>query len=311
MKRIQNKIAESRFSLAVMIVYGLGIWFLKGFLEQQLCLQLLFLAVSVYLMAELNNSNLLIRIYSRMVSCSFLALSCMSAFILDSPNVLAVQLCIVVSYSILFKCYQDKYTQGKMFYAFLFIGLASTQFIQVLFFVPILWVLIGTKLTAFTFKAFIATILGLIVPYWFLVGYYFFIDDIDTFVWHFLSIAQFEPLFQYMELDLHVVITFAFMIILSGIGIVHFLNNSLKDKTRTRVYYEIFIIMDIATAVFIVLQPHLADYLISMMIIPTSALLAHYIALTSTKVTNITFKVIVILVLAITLYNLWTPLLPF
>ncbi|MCD8291907.1 MAG: hypothetical protein LUC91_10460 [Prevotella sp.] len=311
MKRIQNKIAESRFSLAVMIVYGLGIWFLKGFLEQQLYLQLLFFAVSVYLMVELNNSNLLIRIYSRMVSCSFLALTCISAFILDSPNVLAVQLCMVASYSIMFRCYQDKNTPGKMFYAFLFIGLASTQFIQVLFFVPILWVLIGTKLIAFSFKTFFATILGLIVPYWFLVGYYFFIDDIETLMWHFISIAQFEPLLQYMELDLHIVITFVFILILSIIGIVHFLNNSLKDKIRTRVYYEIFIIMDIATAVFIVLQPHFADYLISLMIIPTSALLAHYIALTSTKVTNITFKVIVILILALTVYNLWTPSLPF
>ncbi len=311
MKRIQNKIAESRFSLPVMIVYGLGIWFLKGFLEQQLYLQLLFFAVSVYLMVELNNSNLLIRIYSRMVSCSFVALTCMSAFILGSANVLAVQLCIVAAYSITFKCYQEKGTQGKMFYSFLFIGLASTQFIQVLFFVPILWVLIGTKLTAFSLKAFIATILGLIVPYWFLAGYYFFIDDIDTLKWHFLSIAEFEPLLQYMELDLNVVITFAFILILSVIGTVHFLNNSLKDKTRTRVYYEIFIIMDIATEVFIVLQPQFADYLISLMIIPTSALLAHYIALTSTKTTNITFNVIVVLTLALTVYNLWMSSLPF
>ncbi|MCD8297665.1 MAG: hypothetical protein LUC88_08845, partial [Prevotella sp.] len=82
-------------------------------------------------------------------------------------------------------------------------------------------------------------------------------------------------------------------------------------KIRTRVYYEIFIIMDIATAVFIVLQPHFAYYLIGMMIIPASALIAHYIVLTSTKVTNITFKIIVFLILALTVYNLWMPSLPF
>ena len=66
-KRIQNKVAESRFTLPAVAVYGGIIWLLCGLFPQQWWLQFTLFAVSTYLMVELNNSNVLIRIYSRSV----------------------------------------------------------------------------------------------------------------------------------------------------------------------------------------------------------------------------------------------------
>ncbi len=229
----------------------------------------------------------------------------MSAFMLRSASILAVQMCFIATYSILLRCYQDNKTQGMMFYAFFFVGLASTQFIQILFFVPILWIIIATKLVAFSFRGLLASILGIIVPYWFLAGYYWLTGDIRALLDKILGIAEFEPLFQYEGIDLQLIVTFAFIVILSFVGIIHFLNNSYKDKIRTRINYEIFIIMILVTLAFIVLQPQFVDYLLSLMIIPTSVLIAHYITLTNTKITNISFIVIALLTLAITIVNLW------
>ena len=151
MKRFQNKVAESRYALTLMAIYALGVWYLGGLVENQLYLQLAFLGVSTYLMMEINNSNALIRIYSRMVSCSFLALTSMATFLFPSLRESIVQLCLITSYTIIFHIYQDKDSPGLMFYAFLCLGIASVLFIQVLYFVPLLWLLIGFKMMAFSF----------------------------------------------------------------------------------------------------------------------------------------------------------------
>lgn len=66
-KRLQNKIAGSRFALPVTAVYSIMIWLAGGLIANQLYLHFLLFGLSAYLMVELNNSNSLIRIYSRMV----------------------------------------------------------------------------------------------------------------------------------------------------------------------------------------------------------------------------------------------------
>ena len=81
MKRIQNRVAGSRIALPVTAVYALLVCLINHLVGQSLWLQLLLLAVSTLLMVQLNNINALIRIYSRMVSCSFLVLMSMVTFI--------------------------------------------------------------------------------------------------------------------------------------------------------------------------------------------------------------------------------------
>ena len=58
---------------------------------------------------------------------------------------------------------------------------------------------------------------------------------------------------------------------------------------------------------FLLLQPQHYYYLIRLLIISTSPLIAHYITLTSTRLTNISFILILILSILLTTYNLWMP----
>jgi len=81
MKRVQNVISESRLTLPVVATYGMGTWAAAGLFHEQWWIQLACFAISTYLMIELNNSNALIRIYSRMVSCSFIILSSAMCFL--------------------------------------------------------------------------------------------------------------------------------------------------------------------------------------------------------------------------------------
>lgn len=306
-KRLQNKIAGSRFSLPVTAVYSLAIWLAGGLIEKQLYIHFLLFGLSAYLMVELNNSNSLIRIYSRMVSCSFMTLTIMAAFLFDSTDVWVVQFCVIAAYLILFKCYQNKHSQGLVFYAFFFIGIASVFFIQILFFVPFLWIMMRANLMSFSMRSLLASLIGITAPYWFLSGYFIFNGNADLLLAHVKSIAEFAPLFQYDLSNCHVTITFVYITIIAIIGSFHFMRNSYKDKIRIRMIYEIFITMNTLTFIFILLQPQHINPLLSMMIINSSVLAAHFIALTNTKITNITFCCIAACTIGLTVYNLWIP----
>ena len=76
-----------------------------------------------------------------------------------------------------------------------------------------------------------------------------------------------------------------------------------------------FITVDIATVVFIIMQPQHFDILIRIAIVNTSPLIGHFISLTNTKLTNITCIVLMIIALSIPIVTyflgLWTPSLTF
>lgn len=306
-KRFQNRVAESRIALPVTGVYAFAVCALGGLFTEQLWVQFVLLAVSSFLMMELNNVNALIRIYSRMVSCSFLVLAVMSQYLVVDVRCGIVQACFIAFYLFLFSAYQDNRAMGRVFYAFLMLGIASTMFVQILFFVPLMWVLLCTNLMVRSFRAFVSSLFGLLVPYWFMVAYYLYIDDVDSLLDHFLQIAQFGPVLGWMDMPVSHILTAAYVAILAVVGMIHFRLNNYKDKIRTRMLFEIFSVLALAAIVFMILQPQHIDYLLALLIVSTSPMIGHYIALTNTFITNISFYVMLVVALIITCVNLWMP----
>lgn len=306
-KRFQNRVAESRIALPVTGAYAFAVCALGGLFTEQLWVQFVLLAVSSFLMMELNNVNALIRIYSRMVSCSFLVLAVMSQYLVVDVRCGIVQACFIAFYLFLFSAYQDNRAMGRVFYAFLMLGIASTMFVQILFFVPLVWVLLCTNLMVRSFRAFVSSLFGLLVPYWFMVAYYLYIDDVDSLLDHFLQIAQFGPVLGWMDMPVSHILTAAYVVILAVVGMIHFRLNNYKDKIRTRMLFEIFSVLALAAIVFMILQPQHIDYLLALLIVSTSPMIGHYIALTNTFITNISFYVMLVVALIITCVNLWMP----
>ena len=175
------------------LVYALLVWVAGGLADNRLMwVPFGCMILSAYLMMELNNINVLIRIYSRMVSCSFLLLTAMSAMTFCDMQGSIVQLCMISFYMAIFQAYQDKEAPGWVFYAFFCLGLASLTFIQIVFFVPFLWIMQGRYLMAMSWRNFWAGIVGLITPYWFIGAYYVISNQTESLVKHFLAIADFH-----------------------------------------------------------------------------------------------------------------------
>ena len=292
-------------TLPAVAVYGLAIWGLAGLFSEQWWIQLACFVISTYLMIEMNNSNALIRIYSRMVSCSFIVLSSTICFMFSSISEAIAELCIIASYIMLFLCYQDRQAVGHTFYAFMCLGLASMFYIHTLFYIPAIWLLMTFYLQSISWRAFWASVIGLITPYWFAAVYFIYQEDFSVPAEHFSRLADMSFPYDYTQITPQQTLTFLFVLIISMTGTIHYLRTSFNDKIRIRMLYSCFIAMNMLSVAYLIAQPQHYDFLMRMIIINTSPLIAHFIALTQTRLTNIAFYVITISALLLTAYNLW------
>lgn len=304
-KRFQNHVAESRLALPFTGVYALAVCAVSGLVAEKLWIQFALLVVSSFLMMILNNANALIRIYSRMVSCSFLALAVMSHFLFVDIRCGIVQTCFIAFYLMLFGAYQDNRAVGRVFYAFLMLGIASTMFIHILYFVPVVWILLFTNLMIRSLRVFVSSLLGLLLPYWFVAAYYIYTDNVDGLYGQLAQLGNFDSILVWAGVPLWHVVTAAYVALLCVVGMIHFRLNNYKDKIRTRMLFEIFSVMGLVTIALIVILPQHLNYLLGLLIVSASPMIGHYIALTNTLVTNISFYVILVVTFALTCCNIW------
>ena len=291
-------------SLPFVVVYTMVVWLLCGVIQQQWWLQLACFAMCTYLMVEMNNANALIRIYSRMVSCTFLVLSCTACFLFGSLKGAVAELCFITAYLTAFRTYQDKQAVGWAFYTFLLIGVSSLLFVYIVWFLPVLWLLMAFKVQSLSWRTFFASLLGLLTPYWFAAVYFVYKADLDTPLAHFAQLVTYETPFDFSQLTNGQLMVYAFTAVLTLTGTIHFLRTRYNDKIRIRMLVDCFIITNLLALLLLALQPQHYDMLMRIVIISTSPLVGHFIALTHTRWTNIAFCVMLATALAITVYNI-------
>lgn len=164
-------------TLPAVALYGVAVWLADGLYHMQWWIQFACFVLSTYLMIELNNSNALIRIYSRMVSCSFIAIASMCCFMFDAMNEAIAATFITAAYLPLFHCYQDKTATGKTFYGFMMIGLSSMFYVHTLILIPAMWIMMIFYIQSMSRRTFLASVIGVVTPYWFATLYYIYSDN--------------------------------------------------------------------------------------------------------------------------------------
>lgn len=306
-RRLQNKIANNRLSLLFTALYALAITLPTAIATGTIWVQLAIIAASTLLMVELNNAYALIREFSRMVSCSFLVLAIAHFQLIYSLEGSIVQICFIFFYLFLFRAYQNKRSPGWVFYAFMSLGIAGIFFPQIVFLVPLLWIILFSKVLAGSIKTLTASILGYLTPYWIIGGYLVYKDELSVGYDYIAQLTQFEPICIYNQIEFKAYLFFGFLMLLTLVGTIHFLRNSFLDKIKTRMIYEALMVINIGCIVFLILQPQHYSFLIRLIIVNTSPFIGHFITLTRTRLTNITFIVFTLSAVAVTLYTLWMP----
>ena len=156
-----------------------------------------------------------------------------------------------------------------------------------------------------TRKNFWASLLGLLLPYWFMGVYAVYKNQFGRLVEHFTSIVIFQPFFDISVVSTPQLLTFSYISLLAFVGISNSLGNRSGDKIRTRMFYEMFSLIDICCMAFIILQPQHFDRLLPIMIVTTAPLIAHFFAFANTTFNNIVFQLILGSAFVLTVYNLY------
>lgn len=130
--------------------------------------------------------------------------------------------------------------------------------------------------------------------------------DIDPLIDHFDDLIDTELLFDYSQVTVGMLTEYVILVIFAGIGWIHFIRTAYKDKIRTRMFLNAFVAISLVMMVVIPIAPLLADSLLPVMIVSVSPLVAHFITLTETRLSNITFIVMLVLVVAVTIIGVST-----
>ena len=322
----QKSIATSQATLPVVVAVGFVLWFILPSVNCHyqlpdhglwhhvpsslqsgywaLGIGVVCAAMAVYMMAELNNANVLLRVNSRMLSSTlaillFLAVMCHP---FQPGNV--VMLLFLMSLFPLFATYQQP-NPFLTFLTYLLVSVASLVFPRLLWIVPVYW-LIQSYLRSFSLRCCIASLLAVMLPYWLYGGIAVLTDTLADFLTHLQTIITFQG-FDYTHCDLRTLILYFFILLLLVTGIIDFYLHQFLDKTRTRIIYNALIIYGLVFALWIALQPQYFVTLFPMLLIPTSILFGHFFTLTHTRFTHIYCIFLMVLAIAVLVVQFLTP----
>ena len=194
-----------------------------------------------------------------------------------------------------------------IFHSFAFIGAGSLLFPQLLYFIP-LWLIGAYSFQSLTIRSFCGAIIGISLPYWFLLGHAFFYGEMELFYQPFIELVHFQPIEFGKNLQLWELVTLIYLFILFIVSAAHCIVSGYEDKIRTRSYLHFLIFLNFCIFLFILLQPiHCMD-LMSLLLIGVSILVGHLFVLTSSKTSNVFFIGSTIGLILLFCFNIWTLL---
>ena len=302
------RIATGAFTLPVMAGIAILLWLIPDLGNLGLWMGLAIVGLTTFLLAELNNRNALLRIRSRMMGATYLALLAACPELHGWSFSMVPMVCLVLSYFQLFAAYQKPHAEGEVFRAYMFLGIASWFYPLLLFIAPLLYFCLLIQLRVLTWRTFFAGLMGLMVPYWFYAGWAIWNDVLNT------AFLPFADAFHLNAPDYHsvpmgVVVLLIYTSLLALLSVFHFTRTAYNDKIRTRMFYYVIICMEIVLLLACLFQPQHYHVLLLLLIANSAPLIAHYLALGKGKIMNYLFDLSLIVLGVLTIFNyfdLWT-----
>ncbi|TLX73031.1 hypothetical protein E9993_16340 [Labilibacter sediminis] len=180
---------------------------------------------------------------------------------------------MVISLEYLFIAHHKRKPMKECFLAAFWLSLSSLFFYKALLFIPLL-IFLMLALRVVTFRSFLATSIGIILPWLLTFGYYFTIGHTDEFIQHLSfsveKIAHFTRL-QTPEIAYLISIAFIFLIALFSV-----INAYGTKKIFTRKQYQIFVFCGIYISLVMLVTGINMDYF-PILAFPYAIIISHLI----------------------------------
>ena len=183
------------------------------------------------------------------------------------------------------------------------LGILQPQHFDILLQMPLFY-LGMISFRSLSLKSFFAGLTGLCMPYWLFFGYAFYYDKMNLFYHPLQELIHFQPI-SYGTLGMDRIISCGIITLISLVSSVHYFHVSYLDKVRTHIFLSFLITVEAWIYLLGILQPQHFDILLQMQIIVGSILTGHLFTLTHNRFTGIFFIITFVLLIVLTIYNLW------
>lgn len=300
--RFQYQVATGRITLPVAILLSLTFW---GISYQGLeSLYSWFIGACVtYLIIELNTTFALIRTRTTLPSSFFIICFSVCPFLHTFNTYTFLPLLFIGMLFSLFRSFESPYASTTIYHAFCCLGIMGCILPQLLYLIPILYLLM-IQLRSLNARTFFAGILGLLTPYWLGSCYLLYkgnwMEIFTGFKQRLLPvIPDFNILGWEHYLSLGIILVIA--ILCTAQSLIH----TYQDKVQTRILLRILMVLEIIIVAFIVAQPQYFNGLFAMLLACTSIFFGHFFALVFNRFTRICLEIILTLLGIMTLFNVW------
>lgn len=308
----RSKAVESVFSLPLCIVFATLLWVGDVVLSAQpldlasllspIASYLLTL-LTVFVMAEADNTLGLLRIRTTLLPCVWLMLTAVQPELhqLSAPHICS--LCVALGLSLLLRCYQRVEPVGWVFHAFLCLGLGSLMFPPLLCLGLLFFLCLHAFMQALTPRTVAAGLVGIVFPYLVWAGICLWNEDATPLLGHF---DDFWPSFSWAthpDIPFSRGVLWCVTLPLTLVGIVFYTSQSYADKIRVRMMHFACISQTLILLVAALMHP-LSGELFSILQITASLHIAYFFSFARGRVVNVLFVLTLLLLVFVALQEL-------
>lgn len=303
---IRHTVTTGSFTLTAAVVLSLALWAVADPSDPALWAGLCAVLPTAYLVRELNNRFALLRVRSRMMSATFMALMLVLSPLHAWHTELLCLPLLALSLLMLFDTYQDAACEGRVYHAFLFTGLGA------LIFPPLcalaaayVWAMLF-QLRTLTLRTLRAALLGLLTPLWFYAAYVVWTDgglEAFRYLWAWVPTAW--PDYTVWGQTEWAMLGFVGLFTL--VPLIHFVRTAYNDKIRTRMYFYLLLTTEAVLALGLAFLPGCYDTLLSLLALNSSFFIGHYYTLARGRLADFFFLLTLILFAAFGAYLVWMP----
>lgn len=210
--------------------------------------------------------------------------------------------CFVLSLYQLFCSYHNETDYGKAFNWGFLLAIATFIWAPILWLTPLFWYGMY-HLRSFSGRSFMASLIGLLTPYWLILGVCVWTQNYVIFNQIATACLSFD--LNGWDGDLYGTLSLVAIIILTLIASIHILMNEFRDNERTRQYLSLTFIFAIYTLILSFIFETQSNGFILISAVPSSILIAHFFTVNWKRWTRILFILMVVYFLIIFFLRLW------
>ena len=211
-------------------------------------------------------------------------------------------LCLVLGVYELFLSYHNAETQTSAFNWAALIGIGSLFWIHIIWFLPLFW--FGMyHLRSLGFKSFLASLLGFLMIYWFVLGWSVWQKDYTLFTQSFPILAKFKLMVITGGVWSWGTICYSAILVL--IASANILTQEYSDSLRTRENLSFLIVFSAWSFLLYFLYDYASEEFLVTACIPASVLIAHFFTVKWNKWTRVLFYFTIMTFITVLFIRIW------